>query len=112
MSVGEPWDRIDIVGPNPPSARGHKYILTVIDYFTGWAEVFPIRSQDALTAAKVLAEQVFSRYGCPRQILSDQGPCFEAELFQHLCRLSEIGNFEPARIVLAQMDGLNACIVR
>ena len=89
MSVGEPFERIaiDLTGPHPPSAKGNKHILTVIDYFTRWAEAFAIRTPDALTVARVLVEQVFTRYGCPRQLLSDQGGCFEAELFQHLCQL-------------------------
>src|SRR6218665_513211 len=52
-----------------------------------WAEAFAIRSPGALTVAKVLlAKQVFVRYGCPRQLLSDQGSCFEAALFQNLCQ--------------------------
>ena len=89
MSVGEPFERIaiDLTGPHPPSTKGNKHILTVIDYITRGAEAFAIRTPDALTIARVLAEQVFTRYGCPRQLLSDQGGCFEAELFQNLCQI-------------------------
>lgn len=30
---------MDIIGPkNPPSIRGHRYILTAADYFSKWAE--------------------------------------------------------------------------
>lgn len=30
---------MDIIGPiNPPSIRGHRYILTATDYFSKWAE--------------------------------------------------------------------------
>src|SRR6218665_978935 len=39
---------------------------------------------------RVLVEQVFTRFGCPRQLLSDQGPCFEAALFQNMCQLMNI----------------------
>ena len=88
MSVGEPFERIgiDLTGPHPPSAQGNKYILTLIDYFTRWAEAFSIRSPDALTVAKVLVQQVFVRIGCPRQLLIDQGSCFEAALFQNVSK--------------------------
>lgn len=43
MSVGEPFERIgiDLTGPHPPSAKGNKHILTVIDFFTRWGEAFP-----------------------------------------------------------------------
>src|SRR6218665_970279 len=92
MSVVEPWERVgvDLTGPHPPSTKGFRYIVTIIDYFTGWAEAFPVRSQDANTVARVLVEQVFTRFGCPRQLLSDQGPCFEAALFQNICQLMNI----------------------
>ena len=87
--VGEPMERwgIDLTGPHPTSAGGHKYILTAIDYFSRWTEAFPIRNQEAATVAKVLVEQVFVRFGVPLQILSDQGPNFESGLFQEMCRL-------------------------
>ena len=87
--VGEPMERwgIDLTGPHPTSAGGHKYILTAIDYFSRWTEAFPVRNQEATTVAKILVEQVFVRFGVPLQILSDQGPNFESGLFQEMCRL-------------------------
>ena len=89
MLTGEPWERlgIDITGPHPKSSRGHIYILTVIDHFTKWVELFPIRNQEAATVAKILVDRVICVHGCPLQILTDQGPNFESTLFQELCRL-------------------------
>ena len=90
--VGEPMERfgIDITGPHPVSSKGNKYILTAIDYFSRWAEALPIRNQEAVTVAEALMVNVFSRFGMPRQILTDQGPCFESNLFKELCKLMEI----------------------
>jgi len=62
----------------------------MVDHFSKWAEAFPIRNQEATTVARVLVKEFISRYGCPKQILTDQGPCFEAVLFQELCRLLRI----------------------
>lgn len=92
MVVGAPSECIalDLTGPHVPSRRGHRYILTVIDHFSRFAEAFPVRNQEALTVARVLVDQWIARFGCPLQILSDQGPCFEAALFQDLCRLLQI----------------------
>lgn len=92
MIVGEPMERIgiDITGPHPVSSKGHRFILTVIDHFSRWAEAYPIRNQEAVTVARVLTEQWISRFGCPKQLLTDQGPCFEAALFRDLCRLLQI----------------------
>ena len=89
MNMGAPWERmgIDIVGPFPRSARGNKYMLTVIDHFTKWAEAFPIANHEATTVSRVMVEQVFSRFGVPLQILSDRGSEFESNLFSELCRV-------------------------
>jgi len=92
MIVGEPWERlgIDITGPHPASSRGNAYILTVIDHFSKWVELFPMRNQEASTVAKILVDRVFCVHGCPLQILTDQGPNFESVLFQELCKLLAI----------------------
>jgi len=92
MLTGEPWERIgiDITGPHPTSAKRNVYILTIIDHFTKWIELVPMRNQEAATVAKILFERVICVHGCPIQILSDQGANFESNLFQELCRLMAI----------------------
>ena len=92
MLTGEPWERIgiDVTGPHPTSSSGNVYILTVIDHFSKWVEIMPMRNQEASTVAKLLVDRVFSVHGCPLQILSDRGPNFESSLFQELCRLLAI----------------------
>ena len=89
MVTGEPWERlwIDVTGPHPTSASGNVYILTIIDHFTKWVELFPMRNQEASTVAKILVDRVFCVHGCPVQILTDMGPNFESTLFQELCRI-------------------------
>ena len=86
--VGEPWERvsIDITGPHPCSSRGNKYILTLVDHFSRWAEAVPLYNHTSAVVAKALVNNVFSRFGAPMQILSDQGPEFESELFSQLMR--------------------------
>ncbi|XP_037774421.1 uncharacterized protein LOC119570973 [Penaeus monodon] len=61
--ITEPFLRvaIDIVGPlNPPSDDGHKYILTLIDYATGFPEAIPLREIDSVSVAEALLV-IFSR---------------------------------------------------
>jgi len=90
--TGEPWERlgIDVTGPHPTSSKGNVYILTVIDHFTKWVELFPMKNQEATTVAKILFDRVICTHGCPLQILSDRGTNFESELFQELCKLMAI----------------------
>jgi len=87
--TGEPWERlgIDITGPHPTSSKGNVYILTVIDHFSKWVEMIPMRNQEATTVAKLLVDRVICVHGCPLQILTDRGTNFESQLFQELCKL-------------------------
>lgn len=52
--TSEPLERIgvDIIGPHPWSRNGYVYILTLVDYFSKWADAFPLRKQEATTVAK------------------------------------------------------------
>jgi hypothetical protein len=90
--TGEPWERvsIDITGPHPTSSRGNRFILTLVDHFSKWAEAIAISNHTATTVSRALMMNVFTRFGAPRQILSDRGPEFESELFGSLMKWMEI----------------------
>ena len=94
MVTMEPWERVgvDIIGPFPKSAGGHIYALTIVDYFTKYADAFPIRNQEASTIVKILMERVFGYYGVPREILTDQGRNFESNLFTRMCQFFGVGH--------------------
>ena len=61
------------MGPLPETIRGNKHLLVVMDHFTKWCEVFPTQNQRANTVAGILVNRVFSRFGPPTIIHSDQG---------------------------------------
>ena len=77
---------MNITGPHPRSREGNEYIMTVVDSFSKFAEAFPIRVHTAQVIARPLGDGVFSRYGVPLRLLSDQGPEFESALIQELCK--------------------------
>ena len=90
--ISEPFSRvaIDLVGPIiPASDRGHRYVLTLIDYATRFPEAVPLKSIDTLTIAKCLVE-IFSRVGVPREILSNNGQQFKSDLMSEINRLLNI----------------------
>ena len=90
--VTEPFSKcaIDIVGPiNPSSSSGHKYILTLIDYATGYPEAVALKEIDSITIAEALVE-IFSRVGIPREILSDRGSNFTSKLMGEVHRLLSV----------------------
>ena len=58
-----------------------------MDSFSKWTEAFPLRNKEAETIAKVLVEQVFTRFGAPLSILSDQGKEVDDRIVGEVCRL-------------------------
>ena len=77
--VGAPLDRvgIDLIGPLPVTEKGNRYLLVIVDYFTRWAEAFPLPDQQAETVAKTFVHEFVCRYGAPLELHSDQGRNFE-----------------------------------
>ena len=85
--TGYPMERlgIDLCGPFPESYYGKTYILTCTDYFTQWTECVAIAEKQAKTIAKALVDNVFSRLGCPWELVSDQGTEFDNKFLRELC---------------------------
>ena len=75
---------MDFVGPFPATARGHKYLIVIMDYFTKWVEVIPTPNATAKTVAEVLLTEIIGRFGSPETIHTDQGKAFESRLVKEL----------------------------
>ena len=69
---------IDFVGPiNPPAKKsGARYIITTTEYLTHWAEAQPVKDCSVATTAKFIFDNILTRFGCPRILMSDQGSHF------------------------------------
>ncbi|XP_063942447.1 uncharacterized protein LOC135150236 [Daucus carota subsp. sativus] len=76
---------IDFMGPFP-SSFGHLYILLAVDYVSKWVEAIPTRSNDNKVVLRFLKENIFSRFGTPRAIISDQGTHFKNRQFECLLK--------------------------
>ena len=74
----------------PPSANGNTYIIIGCDYFTKWAEAYPVPDHTALTVADKIVNEFISRFGVPFEIHTDQGREFESQLFSRLCETLQI----------------------
>ncbi|KAK8555235.1 hypothetical protein V6N12_009383 [Hibiscus sabdariffa] len=67
---------IDFMGPFP-SSYGNLYILLAVDYVSKWVEASATTHNDARTVLKFLKKNIFTRFGTPRVIISDQGRHFD-----------------------------------
>lgn len=59
--------------------------MVVVDYYTHWVELFPLRKATASAIALILRREAFTRFGIPDQILSDRGPQFISGIYKELC---------------------------
>ncbi|KAK3926437.1 Retrovirus-related Pol polyprotein from transposon 412 [Frankliniella fusca] len=85
---------VDICGPiNPKSREGYEYILVAVEAFSGWPVVVPLYKQTADEIAQALITHVFSIFGAPQSILTDQGKAFDSLLFQEIMELYQIKKY-------------------
>jgi hypothetical protein len=90
--IDTPFKRvgIDLIGPIiPASNRGHRYILTIIDYATRYPEAVALRNICTVDVAEAMLK-VFSRVGIPEEVLSDLGSQFTSDLMKEVSRLLSI----------------------
>ena len=66
---------INFMGPFPASYN-NLYILLAIDYVSKWVEAIPTRTNDAKVVAHFLCSNIFSRFGTPRALITDNGTHF------------------------------------
>ena len=60
-------------------------LLTAKDCFTRWVEAFPMQSITTEETTRLLETELFSRWGIPQQIHSDQGAQFTSPVFVKWC---------------------------
>jgi len=84
----QPFDvvGVDLCGPFPRTARGNRYILSIVDHFTGWPELVPVPDQLTPTVLQGLWDRLICCHGIPSRLHSDQGPQFVSHLWSALCK--------------------------
>eukprot|EP01039_Chlorochromonas_danica_P019586 gene19586-23732_t len=75
---------MDTIGPLKADEEGKEYILVIIDCFSRFVELYPVKSTAAIFCARALLNHI-GRYGVPLRIRSDQGSQFVNETINELC---------------------------
>ena len=83
----EPFSKVafDLVGPLPRSVNGYRYILTMMDLYTKFPAAIPLKRVDNVTVIDAMME-VFSSFGLPKVLLTDQGSVFTSKLTKAMCK--------------------------
>ena len=77
---------MDLVGPiHPPSTKGNKYVLTVIDMLTGFTIAAPIKNKNAETICDAYRNHVYCTFGGSSRILMDNGSEFKNQEMREVC---------------------------
>ena len=103
-----PWNilSIDVLGPFVSSRRVERYILSIIDCFTKYLILVPLKDHTASTVSKALYERVVGYFGCPRKILSDRGAEFTGGIWTDLMDLLGV-----QQVLTSPYHPQNNCIV-
>ena len=82
---------IDFLGPLPTTNKKYNHIFSVIDAFSKFVWLYPVKStttQDVLQ--KFQKQQTI--FGNPRRVISDKDPEFTSKEFNEYCEAEEIGH--------------------
>ena len=76
---------MDLIGEfHLPSQQGHRYALTIICMHTSYVFCVPLKTKTAKEIVQAYLCQVYRKFGCSENILSDNGTEFENKLFEEV----------------------------
>lgn len=87
QSPTAPWHciHVDFVGPLVRSSNGKMGIFSIIDTFSKFVLLFPVRNITSQVTTTILTSQVFNVFGPPRTIVSDNHSVFVSKTFKDMC---------------------------
>lgn len=79
----EKWG-MDFIGPIDPPSSKKRYIILCNDYLNKWAETKVVKATTEQKVAEFMRENIFYKFGFPREIITDQGEKFTSSLIEDL----------------------------
>ncbi len=77
----------DVIDPLPIRANGNRFILTMIDYFSKWAEAYALPNHKAETVAYFIVKRWIAHHGIPVRIHRDNAPKFRRHVITQLKKM-------------------------
>jgi hypothetical protein len=72
IQLFDSWS-IDLIGMLPRTYNGNRWIITAIERSTGWPIAEAVPNATSQTVMKFIHKRIFSVYGTPHEILTDNG---------------------------------------
>lgn len=79
----------DHLGPFVKSKKGNCYLLVLVDGFTKFVNITPVKNTKSVTTVRVLKEHV-SYFGVPTRLITDKGSSFTSKVFKDFITSSGI----------------------
>jgi len=83
---GHTWS-IDHKVLTRPTRNGYTAILCMIDDYTNWPILAPVKTQTAEESARVFVREVIATHGNLKVLISDKFTSFTTQFFKHLSKL-------------------------
>lgn len=87
---------LDYMGPFPLSKKGNRQLLVVIDNFSKFVWLQPMRKACAEATTKFLNDKIFRVFGVPEIIISDNGPQLKSKTFQEFLEKYRVTHWATA----------------
>lgn len=84
----KPWEMIamDYLGPFVKSKSGNEYLLVIVDIFSKFCILKPVRRAESRSLVKFIENEIFLVYGVPNVVISDNGSQFISNHFKELLK--------------------------
>ncbi|GFY45160.1 pro-Pol polyprotein [Trichonephila inaurata madagascariensis] len=86
---------VDFIGPLPSTNKSYQHVLTVVDAFTKFTWLYPVKTVSAENALEKLKLQQ-KTFGNPVRIITDRGSAFTSKLFNDYCTEENIQHLQIA----------------
>lgn len=89
--ITQPLERVsaDLIGM-AGSPSGHQYLLVIIERYTRYLQLVPLKSVEVDVVANAFIEHFVTLFGPPRTILTDNGCEFANQLFRQVCEVMKV----------------------
>jgi len=74
----------------PETDTGFRYVLSIIDVFTNYVRILPMKDKEANTVAHLLLTHWINLFGVPQTIISDQGTEFVNSTISYITKALHI----------------------
>lgn len=96
---------IDLIGPLPRSKMGNQYLLVIVDGFTKYLWLTPLRDCTTKQISSKLENLVFNNFGVPEIVVTDNASYFRSHSFKQFT----FKNFITHRTIAPYRAASNRC---